>query len=90
MSSSRLLVFVPLLAELEWTAASRHLTFIIRRTEHGYRAFLQTWSNASHSYIHEDIPFGSPDTYFATQVEAEVACQVRYEQALRWDHTGNR
>jgi type IV pilus biogenesis protein CpaD/CtpE len=89
MSSSRLLVFTPRLPDLEWIAASRQLTFIVRRTDHGYRAFLQTWSNASHSYIHEDIPYGSPDVYFATQIEAETACQMRYEQALRWRHMGN-
>jgi hypothetical protein len=89
MSSSRHLVFQVRVPDVEWTAGSHQLTLIIRRTEHGFRAFLQTWSKATNSYILEDVPYGSPDTYFATQDEAETACQVRFEQALRWSHMGN-
>jgi hypothetical protein len=89
MSSSRQLVFSPRVPDLEWTAGSRQFTFIVRRTAQGYRGFLQTWSNSSQSYLVEDVPFGSSDTYFASLEEAEAACQVRFEQALRWSHQGN-
>ena len=87
MSSSRHLVFTPRIRDMEWTAGSHQLTVIIRKTAHGYRAFLQTWSQTTHSYVVETIPYGAPDTFFASLEEAETACQTRYEQALRWRHT---
>ena len=89
MSTSRHLIFQPRTPDLEWTAGSRQFTLIIRRTDRGYRAFLQTWANSSESYLVEDVPFGSKDVCFATREEAETACQVRFEQALRWSHQGN-
>ena len=87
MSSSRLLVFTPRIANIEWAAGTHTLTLIIRQTDRGYLGFLQTWSVATRTYSVHSVPFDQPETFFATKEEAEAACQIRYEQELRWSHT---
>ena len=84
MSSAHLLVFTPRIPGTEWFAGSNLHTLVIRRGSGGFRAFIHTWSDESQAFVTEAIPFGSSDTVFASREDAEIACQVRYEQARRW------
>lgn len=91
MSSARLLVFVPQHPGKSWAAGSDVFTLIVRKTNCGYVAFLQKWSNQALSYTVDNIlPEDGTHPFFSTQQQAEAACQKRYEQELRWSHRGER
>lgn len=83
-----MLVFKPRHADQEWTAASRFMTLIVRKTDGGFAAFLHKWSDGTRSPVAESVAGQDGSLLFRTREQAEAACQKRYEQELRWMHRG--
>jgi hypothetical protein len=90
MSSFRTLVFRELDHGKAWSVTSHDITLIVRKTPKGYLAFLQKWSVEANAFTMDAVSVDGQEMLFPSREAAEAACQLRYEQELRWMHSRSR